>query len=126
MKFIYKLLIVAFLVGVTNSCDNTDLDLQVNPNAITPEKASLNDLYNNIQLTFRNIYNGAQFTPGTASRMYMQVTFSYLQLGSPTTFNGLWNNAYAGLYPDVEALIGLSDAADDGYAGVGVSFRLPR
>ena len=50
MKLINKLLIVAFLLGGSNACDNLDLDLQQDPNQITPEKASLNDLYNNVQL----------------------------------------------------------------------------
>jgi len=111
MKFIYKVLFVAFLLGITNACDNTELDLQVNPNAVTQEKASLDDLYNNIQLTFRDIYEDAEDIPGVASRMYHLVTFSYIALGNPTRFNGLWLDAYADLFPDIDALIDISDAA---------------
>lgn len=111
MELIYKTLIVALLLGATNACDNTDLDLQVNPNAITQDRASLDDLYNSIQLTFSAIYVGAEDIPGVASRMYHLTTFSYLALGQPTRFNGLWVNAYANLFPDVDALIAISDAA---------------
>jgi len=111
MKLINKLLIVAFLLGGSNACDNLDLDLQQDPNQITPEKASLNDLYNQVQLEFQAVYNSAQFNPGAAARMYYAGGFSYTAFTGENTYNGLWNNAYAGLYPDVDALIGLSDAA---------------
>ena len=43
MKFINKILIVVFLLGSINGCDNLDFDLQQDPNQITPEQASLND-----------------------------------------------------------------------------------
>ena len=111
MKLINKLLIVAFLLGGSNACDNLDLDLQQDPNQITPEKASLNDLYNNVQLGFQAVYNSAQFNPGAAARMYHAAGFSYTAFTTENTYNGLWNNAYAGLFPDVDAVIALSDAA---------------
>ena len=111
MKLINKLLIVAFLLGGSNACDNLDLDLQQDPNQITPEKASLNDLYNQIQLSFQAAYNSSQDEAGEAARMYYAFGFSYTAHTTENTFNGLWNSAYAGLFPDVDALIGLSDAA---------------
>jgi hypothetical protein len=70
MKLINKLFLIALVFGFTMSCENTRLDLLENPNAVTPENASLNDLYNSIQLGFRNTYNSAQGTPGAIARMY--------------------------------------------------------
>jgi len=110
MKFFNKLLIVVFVLGMTTACDNTDLDLLDNPNAITPENASLNDLYNNVQLAFRNVYNSAQGTPGAAARMYHAGGGTYEDHSTDATFNGLWSNVYATLWPDIDALLGLADA----------------
>ncbi|GAB5552297.1 MAG: hypothetical protein Sapg2KO_18880 [Saprospiraceae bacterium] len=91
------------------SCENTELDLLDNPNSVTPENASLNELYNNIQLTFRNIYN-SQGNPGVIARMYGGTSTTYNAMTTPTSYNGLWNNVYAGLLPDIEALLGIADA----------------
>lgn len=98
------------MFGLATSCDNTDLDLLVNPNELSPDQASLNDLYNNIQLTFRDIYSGSQYEPGSMARMYHASGFTYLESTLPTTFNGTWSNVYAGLFPDVDALLSLADA----------------
>ena len=108
MKYISKLWVLLLFVGLT-ACDNTDLDLLDNPNSPTPERASVNDLYNNIQLTFRNIYSAAQGSPGAQARMYHMGSFTYLANVTPNTFNGLWNNAYAALFPDIDALLALAN-----------------
>ena len=112
MKFITKILIITFLLGVTNACDNLDLDLQTDPNAITPEKASLNDLYNNIQIELEDVFRRSEIIPGRAARMYHAAGFSYVAFTTPTSFNTLWGNAYNDLYLDVQALNDLSEAAD--------------
>ena len=113
MKFINKILVVAIVLMFSTSCDNTELDLLDNPNAITPDRASLNDLYNNIQLAFGGVYGSAQGNPGAMSRMYTSVNFSYQAGTTPNTFNGLWGNAYSELFPDVDALVELS--AENGF-----------
>ena len=107
MKFIYKISIIAITILMVNACDSTDLDLQDDPNAVTPARASVNDLYNNIQLTFSNIYvnvSGRGTPPGRTARMYHMGNFSYLADAQPTAFNGLWFSAYSGLFPDIDAL----------------------
>lgn len=108
MKFIYRILLLLVL-GSFAACDMLELDLQDNPNAVTAEKASVNDLYNNIQLTFAGVYGGAQFTPGQATRMYNMGSFSYEAATSPTTFTGLWRTAYSTLFPDIDALLELAN-----------------
>jgi hypothetical protein len=109
MKLFKNLLILFLSVGVI-SCDMTDLELQDNPNAVTPENASINDLYNNIQLSFRNVYSSAQGTPGALSRMYHLGSYLYQTSTSPNTLNGLWSNAYSTLFPDIDALLNLAEA----------------
>ncbi|MBX2817661.1 MAG: SusD/RagB family nutrient-binding outer membrane lipoprotein [Saprospiraceae bacterium] len=107
MKYLNKLIVVVFAALMVTACDNTELDLQDNPAAVTPERASVNDLYNNIQLTFSNVFfnvAGRSTAPGTHARMYHMGSFNYIAASSPTTFNGLWFNTYSGLFPDIEAL----------------------
>lgn len=110
MKLLNKILFIFALVGLTTACENFELDLQENPNEITPDRASLNDLYNGIQLDFSNIYFSAQDNPGALARMYAATAgFNYNAVTTPATFNGLWTNIYAGLFTDVEALLGLAE-----------------
>lgn len=109
MKLFNKLFIIALALGVMTACDTTELDLLDNPNAVTPENASLNDLYNNIQLEFRNVYSSAQFEPGTMARMYHAPSYTYQASTTDETFNGLWNNVYADLWPDIDALLAIAE-----------------
>lgn len=105
MKFLNKLLIVGVLCMMSVSCsDLTNLDLQDNPSAVTPERASVNDLYNNIQLTFANIFASLGGATGSHARMYHMGSFNYAAASSPTSFSGLWFSAYSNLFPDIAAL----------------------
>jgi hypothetical protein len=107
MKFINKLFLLALIVGFT-ACD-AELDLQVDPNAVTPEKASVKDLYNNIQLEFASAFRRAENIGGQLTRMYNMGSFTYESHTSPTSFNGLWFSAYSGLFPDMEALLAITE-----------------
>lgn len=119
MKFINKLFILALVMASFTACENTELDLLTDPNNVAPENASLNDLYANIQLTFgRNVYPGLQGTPGAMARMYHAGSFTYQANVTDATFNGLWSNVYANLFPDVEALITIAEVNNfDVHAG---------
>jgi len=108
MKFIYKLFLVSLIVGVT-ACD-TDLDLQQDPNAVAPENASINDLFNSIQLDFGDAYDSAQRGAGRMARMYHMGSFTYQANTSPAAYNFLWQTAYADLFPDIDALLALTEA----------------
>jgi len=107
MKFINKLFLLALIVGFV-ACD-TELDLQNDPNQVTPDKASVSDLYNNIQLTFANVFANAEFKGAQLSRMDHMGNFTYEADVSPNTTNGLWFAAYSNLFPDVEALLTLTE-----------------
>ena len=110
MKFINRLLSIILIIAVV-SCDNTEFDLQDDPNAVTAENASVNDLYNNIQLTFSAIFNavGGDSAPGQMARMYHNNSYTYQVSTSQTTFNGLWFNAYSNMFPDIDALLTLTE-----------------
>jgi len=78
------------------ACD-ANLDLQENPNAVTPEKTDINDLYNSIQLAFGSAYLNAEFAAGQMSRMYHMGSFTYESAVSPD------------LFPDIEVLNTLAE-----------------
>ena len=105
MKFINKILLIFAFIGLISACDMYDLDQQDNPNALDASTASLDDLYNSIQLTFASQYESGDYTAGAMARMYMTVAFTYNAAVTNNTMGGVWNNAYAGLFPDVDALI---------------------
>ena len=107
MKKIYQLVFLIACLSIL-SCD-TNLDLQENPNAVTPDKASVNDLYNNIQLEFGSAYLNAEFAAGQMTRMYHMGSFTYESAVSPTTLSGLWFDAYSDLFPDIDALNKLAE-----------------
>jgi hypothetical protein len=105
MKYLNKLFLV-FLLGFTlSSCsDLTELDLLDNPNAVTPENAGIDFLYNNIQLEFRNLFTNFEGIGRPLVRHTYMGSFTYVNQLPPTAGNGAWNNAYADLLPDMDAL----------------------
>lgn len=108
MKTTIQLLFVGILM-VFGSCDTSNLDLQDNPNAATPDQAEVEDLYNSIQLSFNDVFNATQLG-GSAARMYHAGgNFTYDAWTNPTNFNTLWSAAYNELFPDVETLIAISE-----------------
>ena len=111
MKYIYKLtLIVAMAFIVLPGCDEvTDLDINTNPNAVSPDQAGVDFLYNNVQLTFRNLFNGFHFISDGLVRHVTQTNPTYANALNAQTGNGVWNTAYAGLFPDIDALLALAE-----------------
>ena len=108
MKFINKLLILA-LVWSFSACDMTDFDLQENPNEVAPENASVDDLYNNIQLEFASFFEDTWFNTAGMSRMISHTgAFDYTSATNPNNFNGLWEDVYADMIPDIDALLAIA------------------
>lgn len=109
MKFINRISMVILTVAIL-SCNSTELDLLDSPNSVSPEKAGIDFIYNRIQLDFEDFYTATLFDVGEVSRMMVVVTgFTYNDVWSPTSFNGQWNDAYANIFPDVDALLTIAD-----------------
>lgn len=88
-----------------SSCEMFNMDLQDNPNRVAPEKAEINFLYNNLQLTFNGFVFSTFRLGADATRMMNMGAFTYNNRYTPTGFNGIWNTAYATFLPDAEALL---------------------
>ena len=104
MKVFSKIFLVLSLLIVVASCESTKLDLLDNPNAVSPSNAELDLFYNNIQLSFRNLANDASGISAAAVRMVAMTSYTYNANYSPNSGDGIWNNVYANLLPDLRAM----------------------
>lgn len=105
MKYLLKIFSVFLLIGAGFSCKNTDLDLQDNPNYVSPEGAELDYVYNSVQLAFEYAFSDSQGAAGATARMYGSVAYDYSSFTPASTYDGLWYDAYADLFPDVDLIV---------------------
>jgi hypothetical protein len=109
MKLLNKLFIIT-AIWVLAGCSATELDLQDSPNAVTTDKAGVDFLYNQIQLSFRSFFDATHYTGASATRLINTgQNTSYNDAYRPVNFNGIWTTAYAGILPDVDALLTLTE-----------------
>ncbi len=109
MKHINKLFIV-LAVLIVSSCSLTELELQDNPNAVTPENAETGLFFNAIQLNLANLFQNVNFSTSEVTRqLAMTGGNSYENAYGAVTFNGAWNIAYADVIPDIDQLIILTE-----------------
>jgi len=105
-----------FLVLFSSCGDLFELDLQTDPNNPTPETASLEAVYQSVQLQFENILSGTQFFTMQLSRQRAFTAGNVYETAfSPNNFDGIWNAAYAGLFPDAMAVIDLASPTEQNY-----------
>lgn len=105
MKYISKIILILLML-VPFACDNTEFDLLDNPNAVTADKADADLFFNRIQLDFRSFYARANIVSHTAIRhRAMTGGNTYTNAWEPQTFDGLWNNAYSNMFPDMAELL---------------------
>ncbi len=117
MKHINKLFIV-LAVFFISSCSLTDLDLQENPNAVTPENAETGLFFNAIQLDIKDFFMNSNDLGSYVSRQLAMTGGNvYENAFAATSFNFMWNTAYADLLPDLDQLILLSEADVPHYSG---------
>lgn len=112
MKLFHKIFLIAAVLGFT-ACENiTKLEgLQENPNEVTPDKAGVNFLYNQIQLSFNNFFEGTRGATDAFSRQVALLADNYDAAGGPGGYNGLWLNTYSTLFPDIDACVSIAEAA---------------
>jgi hypothetical protein len=108
MKKIYSLLIALSLVLVS-SCD---LDLQQDPNNVSPDTASLDLVLNRIQIDFANFFNQSGDTGMRLTRMLNQNSNIYEQTYAPVTQNARWTNAYANILNNIKFLVPRAEEAN--------------
>lgn len=109
MKFINRLLALALVALFISACDKIDDNLN-NPTEVTPEGAQVDDVYNSVQLSMRNLMGNMWYWPASLTRMTANTSaYDYLTASNPASFNGIWNTTYAGMWSDIEVVIALSE-----------------
>ena len=89
MKLIHKLLLIAFVLGFAACQDLTKLDgLQDNPNAVSPDKAGINFLYNQIQLSFNGFFGDTRGLSASVARELALQATNYSGFGATTIGQG--------------------------------------
>jgi Starch-binding associating with outer membrane/Susd and RagB outer membrane lipoprotein len=101
MKRKINTLLLALGVLLVSSCE---LDYLNNPNLVTEASTDADFLLNNIQLRFREVFNGVSDSGQRLTRMINQDANTYETAYLPTDYNELWTDSYAGVLADVKVL----------------------
>jgi hypothetical protein len=116
-----KILCMALAMVVITSCE---LDLLDNPNAVTPASADNNFIANRLQIDFAGFFHTASGFGQQMTRMINVGGNTYETAYTAVTFNGIWNNAYANILVDADALIERAEAVGlTTHAGIAHVFK---
>jgi hypothetical protein len=137
MKNINRYIALAVFGGMLtfNSCETTDLDITQNPNALTPDQASVDFFLSSIQEDFVRQFEGsADFDPNDNfqsggntigdgfNELGMQLTRLLYMSGRnyPSVYQGSdmddeWLNAYLGIMGDIRAMTPLAEASEQNH-----------
>ena len=133
MKNINRYIALAVFGGMLtfNSCETTELDLTADPNALTPDQASVDFFLSSIQEDFvrqfegdadndpnDNWASGGNTTGDGFNELGMELTRivnmagrSYPSVYQASDMNDEWSNAYLGILADIRAMNPLAEEA---------------
>lgn len=106
-KFIAFLMLILSVFAST-SCDPLDTYLD-NPNAIAPDRAELNFLFNSVMIQSGYFMFSASDNSAPFVRMMHMFGPNYDNAFQPQSYNGIWSQAYATLLPDLDQIIVIAD-----------------
>ncbi len=123
MKKIYKFLLLTMIAtsGVFYSCETTDLNLTVSPNALSPDQADANLLLNNIQLAYNSSLSTFNDYSAQLGRIDYMFGRNYFSAWGASSLNGPWSNLYSGMIPDIANIEALNSTDNDLSFHIGVS-----
>jgi len=106
MKRIFKYLMMTVIAAGTMfySCETTELEDLVSPNALSPDLADADLLLNSIQVNYLGAMQDMQYNGAALGRIsYMGGRVYYNNFGSGT-ISGAWGSLYSGMLPDIAAI----------------------
>ena len=106
MKRIFKYLMMTVIAAGTMfySCETTELEDLVSPNALSPDLADADLLLNSIQVNYLSAMRDMQYNGAALGRIsYMSGRVYYNNFGSGTV-SGAWGSLYSGMLPDIAAI----------------------
>lgn len=95
---------VLFGVISFTSCETTELDLTANPNALSPEQASVDFFMNGVQVQFANFVESMGYTTGQLTRLDQMSGRDYANAYAPGSFNYKWRVAYSTIMQDLQLM----------------------
>ncbi|NQX76788.1 MAG: SusD/RagB family nutrient-binding outer membrane lipoprotein [Gilvibacter sp.] len=121
MKTIYKIFLLALISSgsLFYSCETTELEQLVSPNAISPEQADPDLLLNTIQRAF--VTNAITFNDRSAELTRIDYMFGrdYFNNYNSSTFDGVWSRTYSSIFANVRIIEQQNEAN-----GGGLEFHL--
>lgn len=106
-----KLIILGLAAAVTmGSCSKKLDEYLVNPNTPSVEAADANLYLNAAQLSYAGFFNTAKNLGSEVTRQIHMYGPTYRNAYAPTTFDGMWNTAYTGVFKHVDALIPIASS----------------
>ena len=106
LKQIFILIMAVTMLG---SCSKKLDELLVNPNSPSPASADADLYLNQMQLSFVGVFNTASAFGMEVTRMIVMYGPTYQAAYSPTSFDGIWNTAYTGVFKHANALIPIAE-----------------
>ncbi|MCJ7466889.1 MAG: SusD/RagB family nutrient-binding outer membrane lipoprotein [Maribacter sp.] len=106
MKKIFNIISIAGVLGlfILQSCETTNLDLTVNPNALSPAQASPDFLLNGIQVNFASNVESFGRPGSEVVRIDYMFGRQYRTAYGPSAFDGRWTNAYTEMLTDIRTM----------------------
>jgi hypothetical protein len=96
MNKIFKQITMILAIGIViTSCESTELDLTVSPNALSPTQADPNLLLNSIQLAYATNQTGFNNLGAQLTRIDYFGNRDYFNGLPGSTMNGLWARTYS-------------------------------
>jgi hypothetical protein len=111
MRTSYKFLFILTLTAIIGlgSCKRYS-ELLENPNNPSPSAADVDLYLNAVQLSFSNVFNGANGFGMSLTRMQVFYGPTYASGYSPNSTDGLWTDAYTGVIKQTDAMIPVARA----------------
>ena len=106
MKRIFKYFMMTIIASATMfySCETTELEDLVSPNALSPDLADADLLLNQVQVNYLGAMQDMQSNGAALARINYMFGRDYYQNFSSGTVSGAWSNLYSGMLPDIAAI----------------------
>ena len=103
---IFKYFLVFTLISgfLFQSCETTQLEDLASPNALSPEDASADLLFNQAQLNFLGAMADMQYNGAALGRLQVMSSRIYYNVFNTGTVSSSWSALYSGIIPDLQSM----------------------
>ena len=107
--FKYFLVFTLFSGILFQSCETTQLEDLASPNALSPDDASADLLFNQVQLNFLSAMGDMQTNGAWVSRLQVMSNRVYENVFAGGTVSASWSALYSGIIPDLQSIESQND-----------------